>query len=159
MESLVKYPELKTIYDTFSSKLQGSIIETSFDKDELTIKVRKEEIADIIKYFNNELKFNALNDIIALDNLNTRKENEKRFSILYQLYKFPEALRIRIRIDLDENEIVESITSIFNAANWAEREIFDMYGIKFSNHPDLKRIYMQDDYKDYPLRKDFPLAP
>jgi len=84
-------------------------------------------------------------------------EPPKRFSILYQLYRFPEACRIRISVDLAEAEPVDSVVPVYRAADWAEREIFDMFGIDFTGHPDLRRIYLPDEFEGFPLRKDFPL--
>jgi NADH-quinone oxidoreductase subunit C len=87
----------------------------------------------------------------------TGEAPEKRFTVLYLLYRFPEGCRIRIAVDLDEGEAVDSAVPIYRAADWAEREIFDMFGVVFTGHPDLRRVYMPDEFDGHPLRKDFPL--
>ena len=103
---------------------------------------------------NNETKFRQLIDITAVD----YPENEKRFKLIYLLLSHEFNKRIIIDCFINENEIVPTITSIFPSANWMEREVFDMYGIKFKDHPDLRRILTDYGFKGYPLRKDFPLT-
>jgi NADH:ubiquinone oxidoreductase subunit C len=93
----------------------------------------------------------------SLDHPSPLGEGRKRFSVLYQLYRFPGFQRVRLVVDLDEGEPVDSIVPLYRAADWAEREIFDMFGIPFAGHPDLRRIYMPDEFVGHPLRKDFPL--
>ena len=110
-----------------------------------------------MNFLKSEQDFNALNDMIGLDNFPSPGDDKKRFSILYQLYKFPACTRIRIAVDVGEEETVASICTVYKSANWAEREIFDMFGIRFAGHPDLHRIYLADDFEGFPLRKDFPL--
>ena len=80
-----------------------------------------------------------------------------RFAVVYHFYSIPLKMRARVKVFLDEGDTIESVTSIWGAADWAEREIYDMYGIVFDNHPDLRRIYMPDDWEGHPLRKDYPL--
>ena len=85
------------------------------------------------------------------------EDGAPRFAVLYLLYKFPEALRVRLRVAVDEAEALPSATALFRAAGWMEREIFDMFGIRFEGHPDLRRVYLPDDFEGFPLRKDYPL--
>lgn len=157
LDQLLNFPILKDVCDSLEDKFKDSIIEKSFEKQELSVKIKKDDLLAILTYLKHEKGFNALNDMIGLDNLNFAESGVKRFSILYQLYRFPGSQRIRIKIDVDRNETVDSIYSVYKASNWAEREIFDMFGITFSDHPDLRRIYLTDDFVGYPLRKDFPL--
>lgn len=157
LDGLINFPALKQAYDAFALRFAHSILETSFEKEELTVRIPKEALLPVLNFMKAEQGFNALNDIIALDLLKQAGDGKKRFSLLYQLYKFPGAVRIRVAVDVDENETVDSITSIYRSADWAEREIFDMFGIRFSGHPDLRRIYMPDEFEGHPLRKDFPL--
>jgi NADH-quinone oxidoreductase subunit C len=157
IDQLNKYPALENIYSSLKSIFKDSIIEGKFEKDELSIKVKKEEILLILKFLKHEKGFNALNDIVGLDNSSNIKEGQKRFSILYQLYRFPGFVRVRIVIDANENESIDSAYTIYKSSDWAEREIFDMFGIGFTGHPDLRRIYMPDNFAGFPLRKDFPL--
>jgi len=103
---------------------------------------------------NNKCRFKQLIDITAVD----YPEREKRFKIVYLLLSHENNLRILININIYEKTPVPSITKIFPSANWMEREVFDMYGISFNNHPDLRRILTDYGFEGYPLRKDFPLT-
>ena len=103
---------------------------------------------------NEKCKFKQLIDITAVD----YPHKEKRFKIVYLLLSHENNLRIIININIEETTIVSSITKIFPSANWMEREVFDMYGISFKDHPDLRRILTDYGFDGYPLRKDFPLT-
>ena len=120
------------------------------------INIDTEDILEVIIFLktNNEIKFKQLIDLTAVD----YTENDRRFKLVYLLLTHEFNQRIIIDCFINENEIVPTITSIFPSANWMEREIFDMYGIKFKNHPDLKRILTDYGFKGHPLRKDFPLS-
>jgi NADH-quinone oxidoreductase subunit C len=157
IDQLSKYPALENVYSSLKLIFKDSIIEGKFEKDELSIKIKTEDLLLILKFLKHEKGFNALNDIVGLDNSSNIKEGQNRFSILYQLYIFPGYERIRIVIDVNENESVDSAYTIYKSSDWAEREIFDMFGIGFNGHPDLRRIYMPDNFSGFPLRKDFPL--
>ena len=117
------------------------------------------DIADIISTIlflktNEKCKFKQLIDITAVD----YPQKEKRFKIVYLLLSLENNLRIVISTNIDEKTVVPSITKIFPSANWMEREVFDMYGISFKDHPDLRRILTDYGFEGYPLRKDFPLS-
>jgi NADH-quinone oxidoreductase subunit C len=103
---------------------------------------------------NKDTKFRQLIDITAVDYL----ENPKRFKIIYLFLSHEINQRIILNYFINENEVISSLTKIFPAANWMEREVFDMYGIKFKDHPDLRRILTDYGFEGYPLRKDFPLT-
>ena len=103
---------------------------------------------------NPKTKFRQLIDITAVD----YPEKEKRFKMIYLLLSHENNQRIKIEFEIKENDMVNSITSIYPAANWMEREVFDMYGISFKDHPDLRRILTDYGFKGHPLRKDFPLT-
>ena len=103
---------------------------------------------------NKNLKFRQLIDITAVD----YPDNQKRFKIVYLLLSHEFNQRIILSYFINENEKISSLTKIFPAANWMEREIFDMYGIKYNNHPDLRRILTDYGFEGHPLRKDFPLT-
>ena len=111
---------------------------------------------DVITFLktNKDTKFRQLIDITAVDYL----ENPKRFKIVYLFLSHEINQRIILNYFINENEVVSSLTKIFPAANWREREVFDMYGIKFKDHPDLRRILTDYGFEGYPLRKDFPLT-
>ena len=142
----------KLINSELSSKISGSEIKF----DELLFKTSVSEIPEVIKFLklDNKFKFKQLIDIAAIDYPN----EEKRFELVYLLLSVENNMRVKISIKFETNEKVPSIVKIFPSANWMEREIFDMYGIKFINHPDLRRILTDYNFKGHPLRKDFPLT-
>jgi NADH-quinone oxidoreductase subunit C len=149
----------KTVYDlekTVNSDLNTSIKISKINFGQLYIEVSKEDLYSTILYLktNEKCKYQQLIDITAVD----FPEKEKRFKIVYFLLSHENNLRIMINVIIEENVKIPSITKIFPSANWMEREIFDMYGISFQNHPDLRRILTDYNFKGYPLRKDFPLT-
>lgn len=118
------------------------------------IEVPKERILEIAKMLKDEFKFDQLRDIVAVD----RFSKSERFECVYNLYSTPSKTRLFMRVRLEsKNPEVESMYPVWLSANWAEREAYDMMGINFLNHPDLRRMYMMEEYEYYPLRKDYPL--
>ena len=142
----------KSINSELSSKVKNSLI----DNDELLIEVDEKNIIDVIQFLksNENCKFKQLIDIAGVD----YPDNEKRFELVYLFLSHENNLRIKILIKFETNQSISSLTKIFPSANWMEREVFDMYGIKFKNHPDLRRILTDYGFKGHPLRKDFPLT-
>ena len=142
----------KLINSELSSKIKNSFIEN----DELLIEIAEGDLNDVIQFLksNESCKFKQLIDIAAVD----YPENEKRFELVYLLLSHEHNLRIKVLIKFQINQTINSLTKIFPSANWMEREVFDMYGIKFKNHPDLRRILTDYGFKGHPLRKDFPLT-
>ena len=141
---------------TVNSGLTTTIKKSEINFDQLFIDVDVEDIISTILFLktNEKCRFRQLIDITAVD----YPQREKRFKIVYLLLSHENNLRIIININIDEKETVPSITKIFPSANWMEREVFDMYGISFKDHPDLRRILTDYGFKGYPLRKDFPLT-
>ena len=139
-----------------NSELSSKILSSKIEFNELIFKISHSEILDIIQFlkYDERLKFKQLIDIAAIDYPN----KEKRFEIVYLLLSIENNARVKLSINFDTNENITSITQIFPSANWMEREVFDMYGIKFKNHPDLRRILTDYNFKGFPLRKDFPLT-
>ncbi len=133
-------------------KLNNFILEYKENIDMPVIVVDSKHILDVIKTLYEEFNFKMLVDLTAVDWLNKR---DKRFEVVYHLRNLDENKRIRIKIQVNENEEVDSITSIYKGANWLEREVYDMFGIKFKNHPNLERILLWDEFPGHPLRKDF----
>lgn len=118
------------------------------------IEVPKERILEIAGILKNDFKFDQLRDIVGVD----RFTKENRFECIYNLYSLETLDRLFMRVKLDSKKPeVESLYPVWHSADWAEREAFDMTGIVFLNHPDLRRIYMMEDFEYYPLRKDYPL--
>ena len=139
-----------------NSQLTTKINHSKINHNQLYINIDSEDILEVIIFLktNNEIKFKQLIDLTAVD----YTENDRRFKLVYLLLTHEFNQRIIIDCFVNENEIVPTITSIFPSANWMEREIFDMYGIKFKNHPDLRRILTDYGFEGHPLRKDFPLS-
>jgi len=133
-------------------KLKNFILEYRENIDMPVVIVKREHLLDVIKILYEDFNFKMLCDLTAVDWL---KKKEKRFEVIYHLRNLDENKRIRIKIQLDENEEVDSITSIYKGANWLEREVYDMFGIRFRNHPNLERILLWNDFPGHPLRKDF----
>ena len=148
-----------TVHDlekTVNSGLTTAVKKSQINFDQLFIDVEVEDIISTILFLktNEKCKFKQLIDITAVD----YPQREKRFKIIYLLLSHENNLRIVININIDEEINVPSITKIFPSANWMEREVFDMYGISFKDHPDLRRILTDYGFDGYPLRKDFPLT-
>ena len=148
-----------TVYDlerTVNSSLTTTVKISKINFGQLFIEIDIEALYSTILYLktNNKCRFKQLIDITAVD----YPEKEKRFKLVYLLLSHENNLRILININIDEKTHVPSITKIFPSANWMEREVFDMYGISFKDHPDLRRILTDYGFKGYPLRKDFPLT-
>ena len=148
-----------TVHDlekTVNSGLTTNVKRSEINFNQLFIDVDVEDIISTILFLktNEKCRFRQLIDITAVD----YPQREKRFKIVYLLLSHEKNLRIIINTNIDEKETVPSITKIFPSANWMEREVFDMYGISFKDHPDLRRILTDYGFDGYPLRKDFPLT-
>jgi NADH-quinone oxidoreductase subunit C len=126
-------------------------------KNDLNVVFKPHDIPEICRFLktDSELKFNFLSGITAVDYLGQR---DKRFEVVYMLYSIANHYRVILKTRVDENEEIPTLTSLWSTANWHEREIYDMFGLRFSGHPNLKRILMDDDWVGYPQRKDFPLT-
>ena len=142
----------KFINSELTSKINNSYIK----HDNIYINIDHDELADVVSFLKNnkETKFRQLIEITAVD----YPENEKRFELVYLFLSHEHNLRIKVLIKFQIDQSINSLTKIFPSANWMEREVFDMYGIKFKNHPDLRRILTDYGFKGHPLRKDFPLT-
>ena len=142
----------KIVNSDLSTKIQKSIVEN----DELMIEINENELIEVIQFLksNDKCKFRQLIDIVGVD----YPDKEKRFKLIYLFLSHENNIRIKLSINIEVNQLINSITKIFPSANWMEREVFDMYGIKFKNHPDLRRILTDYGFKGHPLRKDFPLT-
>ena len=142
----------KFINSELTSKINNSFIK----HDNIYLSIDHNELIEVITFLktNNETKFRQLVEITAVD----YPENENRFKMVYLLLSHEYNQRIIIDYSIKENEVISSLTSIFPAANWMEREVFDMYGLNFKNHPDLRRILTDYGFEGHPLRKDFPLT-
>ena len=148
--------KLKEIEKLINSELTNKIKKTSINFNELLIETNEVELITVIHFLKSDdkLKFRQLIEIAGVD----YPENEKRFKLIYLLLSHEKNIRIKISISFEVEKKIPSITKIYPSANWMEREVFDMYGIEFTKHPDLRRILTDYDFEGYPLRKDFPLT-
>jgi len=134
----------------------GEVAATGHCVDELTVQISKERIVEICCFLreDSELRFDYLSDLSGVD----YPEREKRFEVVYHLYSISKAHRVRLKVQIGEEEKVPTVTGVWKTADWHEREAFDLLGIPFEDHPDLRRILLSDDWKGHPLRKEYPLA-
>ena len=149
----IKLQKLERLINSeLSSKIQKSLIEN----DELLIEINQSDLIEVVQFLksNENFLFKQLIDIAGVD----YPENDKRFELIYLFLSHENNIRIKLLIKFEINQTIDSLTKIFPSANWMEREVFDMYGIKFKNHPDLRRILTDYGFKGHPLRKDFPLT-
>ena len=148
--------KLQEIEKLINSELSSKIKNSSIDNEELLIEIDENNLIDVVQFLksNESCKFKQLIDIAGVD----YPENEKRFELIYLFLSHEQNLRVKLAIKFDVNQSINSLTKVFPSANWMEREVFDMYGIKFKNHPDLRRILTDYGFKGHPLRKDFPLT-
>ena len=148
--------KLNNIEKIVNSELSSKVQSSSINNDELLIIIGESDLIDVVQFLksNENCKFKQLIDIVGVD----YPENEKRFELVYLLLSHEKNIRIKILIKIPIEQTINSLTKIFPSANWMEREVFDMYGIKFKNHPDLRRILTDYGFKGHPLRKDFPLT-
>ena len=139
-----------------NSGLTTNVIKSEINFGQLYLDIDVKDIISTILFLktNEKCRFKQLIDITAADFPN----RENRFKIVYLLLSHENNLRIIVNIDIEDKKIVPSLTKIFPSANWMEREVFDMYGISFKDHPDLRRILTDYGFEGYPLRKDFPLT-
>jgi|Deesub1362B_J571_1020462.scaffolds.fasta_scaffold04436_4 NADH-quinone oxidoreductase subunit C len=139
-------------------KFGDAVLETSDALGEAAVSVRRDVIVDLLKFLREDpdLAFDFLMDLCGVDYL--EMGGFERFAVVYHLYSLKHNHRVRVKAFVPENDPrIDSVTELWAAANWAEREVYDMYGIEFNNHPDMRRILCPDDFVGNPLRKDFPL--
>ena len=139
-----------------NSELTTKINDSNIFHNQLYLKIDDEDLLDVVSFLktNNDTKFRQLIDITAVD----YPEKQERFKMVYLFLSHQFNQRIILSFFVNENELVSSLIKIFPSANWMEREVFDMYGIKFKDHPDLRRILTDYNFEGHPLRKDFPLT-
>ncbi|MBT6093273.1 MAG: NADH-quinone oxidoreductase subunit C [Rhodospirillaceae bacterium] len=147
---------LREIDEFISAHIGGKVIAREVCVDELSITVHRDDIIETLKFLRDDIncQFKLMVDICGVD----YPENDERFCIVYNLLSLTLNLRLRVKVWTSEDVPVPSVTSLFSAADWWEREAWDMYGIYFSDHPDLRRILTDYGFEGHPLRKDFPLT-
>ncbi len=144
------------IIEKLKNRFPDSIESTHEFRGDLTVQVKKSDVVKVAEFLKNdsELAFDLPVDALGVDMY--RPEN--RFEVVYILYSTANKKYLRLKVLVDEDDLgTPTLSTVWAGAAWNEREVFDMFGIKFSGHPDLRRMYMPEDYQYYPLRKDFPL--
>ncbi|MEP3891501.1 MAG: NADH-quinone oxidoreductase subunit C [Hellea sp.] len=147
---------MEDLKDHIESQLGDAVNAAIIANGELTLEARRAEIVKVISFLRDDpiCKFSSLIDICGVD----YPSRERRFDVVYHMLSMAHNTRIRIKVMTDETVPIHSVTSLFPNADWYEREAFDMYGILFDEHPDLRRILTDYGFEGYPLRKDFPLS-
>jgi NADH-quinone oxidoreductase subunit C len=140
--------------EALSNRFGEDILEVVVYAEERSVRVSKDRIADICEYLRDERGFNLLADLAGAD----RFTEQNRFEVFYNLVSIEKEKRIRLKVHVDEDDMtVPTVTNVYRAANWNEREAWDMFGLRFEGHPDLRRMYMPEDFEYHPLRKEFPV--
>lgn len=145
----------RDVVERLRGKFPASILEVTEFRGEMTVTVAKEKIGEVstFLYQDPELQFQMMTDLCGLD----RFPEVPRFEVVYLLYSMKMNQRLRLKARVGEGESIPSVESIWKAANWLEREVYDLFGIRFENHPDLRRILMWEGFEGHPLRKDYPV--
>jgi NADH-quinone oxidoreductase subunit C len=146
--------DLAALSESIKSALGGAVTATTLGRGELTIDVAASEILRAMAHLQSEGDFKILVDICGVD----WPQRAKRFDVVYHLLSLTRNVRVRIKTQVGEGESISSINAVYPAAGWFERECFDMYGVPFTDHPDMRRILTDYGFSGYPLRKDFPLT-
>lgn len=156
MTAAVLSPLLQELHDALPQMLGRDFIKAEFAKDELVVTVRRESIARVLLTLRDEPRaaFTCFIDICGAD----YPEREERFEVVYHLLSLHHNSRIRVKVTTDEDTPVPTVTDVFSGAGWFEREAWDLFGIYFSGHADLRRILTDYGFEGHPLRKDFPLT-
>jgi NADH-quinone oxidoreductase subunit C len=149
-------PEQNIAVQKLRAAMPDVIEEVSSFRDQVSIRIFKDRIVDACFFLRDtpELEFDFLTDLTAVD----YPARTKRFDVVYHLYSMTRNHRLRLKAAVGEDEPIPTVVPVWKAANWEERECFDMFGIIFTGHPDLRRILLPEDWEGFPLRKDYPLA-
>lgn len=153
---LSKYPDSDVIRKSIEAQIPDAVTDAMVHRSETTLIVSASRIKDVCLFLRDDesWQFKLLADLAGVD----WPERDSRFDVVYNLYSPAHNLRLRLKVQVSEADVVPSVVSVWSTANWHEREVFDMFGVKFDGHPDLRRILMPDDWEGHPLRKDFPLS-
>jgi len=149
--------ECKEIINTIKDNFPEQILWITLFRGDCSITIKRDKAKQILKFLkeNETLKFDYLIDVTAVDYKDIR---QPRFNVVYHLMSVKHRHRIRIKVEVPEEDCwVETVSDLWATANWHERECFDMFGIQFKGHPDLRRILLPEDWEGYPLRKDYPV--
>lgn len=147
---------LKELGGYIRDTLGSSVVDTTIRLGQLSIEIKRDDVLKVLKFLRDDVncQFQTLLDVCGVD----YPDDDERFEIVYHFLSMTHNNRIRVKLRTDEDTPVDSATSLFSAANWWEREVWDMYGVAFNDHPDLRRILTDYGFEGHPLRKDFPLT-
>lgn len=147
---------LKELGGYIRDTLGSSVVDTTIRLGQLSVEIKRDDVLKVLKFLRDDVncQFQTLLDVCGVD----YPDDDERFEIVYHLLSMTHNNRIRVKLRTDEDTAVDSATSLFNAANWWEREVWDMFGVAFNDHPDLRRILTDYGFEGHPLRKDFPLT-
>lgn len=149
--------ENQRLYELMQRKLASHVLSVSLDLGEVTVRIARETVNDFFQLLklDSDLKFNMLLSVTALDWLDAR---DARFEVVYHLLSLSNLYRLRVKVDIfEEDATIDSVVPLWSSANFMEREVWDMFGIRFKGHPDLRRILMYEEFEGFPLRKDYPV--
>ncbi|AJF05393.1 NADH-quinone oxidoreductase subunit C [Geoalkalibacter subterraneus] len=146
----------QAVVEKIKAKFSSSVLEVKEHRGETTVTVAKDDIVAICTFCKEELGFNMLADLCAVDGLDMGLD--PRFLVVYNLYNLTSKTRLRLKAPVGADDArIDTVCGVWGAANWMERECWDLSGITFNNHPDPRRILMPDDWEGHPLRKDYPV--
>ncbi|HLY65386.1 MAG TPA: NADH-quinone oxidoreductase subunit C [Chloroflexota bacterium] len=142
------------LLDRLQERFPDAVLERVVARSEATALIARERIVEMCEFCrdDNGLQFDHLSDVVGVD----WPERPERFDVVYHLYSIPANHRLRLKVHVADGQPIDSVTGVWPAANWLEREVYDLMGVQFAKHPDLRRIMMWDDYPYHPLRKEFP---
>jgi NADH/F420H2 dehydrogenase subunit C len=147
---------MHSIAEKIKGRFPDEFVETREHRGQLAVTVKKDRIVDICRFLHDDpdLAFNHITDVTAVDYPN----DEERFEVVYHFYSIPKNQRIRLKARVREEDCaIDSVSGVWQGANFMEREVYDLMGIRFNGHPDLRRILLPDDFDGHPLRKDYPV--
>lgn len=158
-DTWVNMETLKELQSYIQEEKKDAVISSQIEHKELTITVRQEELIPTLTWLRDAEKcqFKILIDLCGVDWLGKPDRAKNRFDVVYHLLSIKNNQRLRVKVEVKEGESIPTSTKVFSCANWFERECYDMFGIPFADHPDLRRILTDYGFTDFPLRKDFPL--
>ncbi len=146
-------PLQKTV-DSLSENFSESFLEVYQSSGDTFIRIEADSLLEVTRHLKEKLHYVYLSDIFGID----RYTSEERFEVVYNLLSLKDRTRVFLKVRCEEeNPELESVASVWKSAGWNEREVYDMFGVHFRNHPDLRRIFLPEDFEYYPLRKEFPL--
>jgi NADH-quinone oxidoreductase subunit C len=152
--------EQMAIADRIQAEFPGEVQQSYVNQGQAAVIVKPGRIVDILRWLRDtgDLRMNHLRALCGVDNVRRKDPGLSRFEVVYNLYSIPHRHEIRVRAQVgDKDPAIDSVTGLWVGANWLERETYDLMGIRFNNHPDLRRVLLPDDWKGHPLRKDYPL--